>query len=431
MKYLLSLFSLSVFQISIAAAQGLSKPEKKLVDHIQSTTNEAIDLLKESANINSGSLNIEGVKKVGAIYARELTKAGFTCTWVSMPDSIRRAGHLVAERKGKKGKKLFLIGHLDTVFEPDMPFTPFTLINDSTATGQGVNDMKGGDVIMIKALQALHAQKLLDDVTITAYFTGDEERGGEPISVSRADFIERAKLADVAIGFEGATGLNTIATARRGSSDWRLEVSAKTGHSSGIFTDRAGYGAIYEAARIINEFRTALSSEQYLTFNPGLFIGGSEISYDQNKASGSAIGKDNIISPSVVVSGDLRFLTEEQKENARAKMKAIVANSLQGTSATIHFEDGIPSMAPTEGNERILKVIDSISQDLGYGPSNAGNPGSRGAGDISYVAAYLDCVDGLGATGSGAHAPGELIKLNDLPFLTKRAALLIYRLTHN
>ncbi|MFZ9589972.1 MAG: M20/M25/M40 family metallo-hydrolase, partial [Chitinophagaceae bacterium] len=354
MKYLLSLLALSIFQISIAVAQGLSKTEKKVVDHIQSTTSEAIDLLKESANINSGSLNIDGVKKVGAIYARELEKAGFTCTWVSMPDSIRRAGHLVAERKGKKGKKLFLIGHLDTVFEPDMPFTPFTLINDSTATGQGVNDMKGGDVIMIKALHALHAQGLLDNVTITAYFTGDEERGGEPISVSRADFIERAKLADVAIGFEGATGLNTIATARRGSSDWKLEVSAKTGHSSGIFTYYSGYGAIYEAARIINEFRTTLSTEQYLTFNPGLIIGGSEINYDQNKASGSAIGKDNIISPAVVVSGDLRFLTEEQKENARAKMKEIVSKNLQGTSATIKFEDGIPSMAPTEGNANIL-----------------------------------------------------------------------------
>ena len=430
MKHYILVFSFFLLHSSAINAQGLSKLEKKVLELVDSRNQESIDLLKESANINSGSLNIEGVKKVGAIYARELEKAGFTCSWISMPDSMKRAGHLVAERKGKKGKKLFLIGHLDTVFEPDMPFTPFTLVNDSTATGQGVNDMKGGDVIMIKALQALHAQGLLDDVTITAYFTGDEERGGEPVSVSRADFIERAKQAEVAIGFEGATGLNTIATARRGSSDWKLEVTAETGHSSGIFSDRAGYGAIYEAARIINEFRTALSAEQYLTFNPGLIIGGSEIQYNASKASGSAIGKDNIISPAVVVSGDLRFLTEQQKENARAAMREIVGKSLKGTNASIKFEDGIPSMAPTPGNETILKVIDGISQDLGQGPSVAGNPGSRGAGDISYVAAYLDCVDGLGATGAGAHAPGETIKLNDLPYLTKRAALLIYRLTN-
>ena len=172
------IFSFIVFQVGGLNGQGLSKVEKKIVDNVQANNQSAIELLKESANINSGSLNIDGVKKVGAVYARELEKAGFTCTWISMPDSIKRAGHLVAERKGKKGKRLFLIGHLDTVFEPDMPFTAFTMIDDSTATGQGVNDMKGGDVIMIKALQALHAQGLLDDVTITAYFTGDEERGG-------------------------------------------------------------------------------------------------------------------------------------------------------------------------------------------------------------------------------------------------------------
>jgi glutamate carboxypeptidase len=417
------------FSFQNLKAQELSLGEKAIVKWIDQNHTAALKLLEESANINSGSLNITGVKKVGAIYARELEKAGFTCTWISMPDSIKRAGHLVATRKGKKGKKLFLIGHLDTVFEPDMPFTPFTMINDSTATGQGVNDMKGGDVIMIKALQALHAQGLLDDVTITAYFTGDEERGGDPVSVSRGDFIERAKQHDIAIGFEGASGLNTIATARRGSSGWTLSVTAKTGHSSGIFKPSVGYGAIYEAARIINEFRLQLSTEQYLTFNPGLFIGGSEMSYDPNKAAGNAIGKDNIISPAVTVTGDLRFLTEQQKENAREVMRKIVTQNLSETKATIVFEDGIPSMAPTGGNANVLKVIDGISKDLGMGETKAGDPGSRGAGDISYVAAYLDCVDGLGASGKGAHAPGETINLKDLPYLTKRAALLMHRLT--
>lgn len=430
MKHVISfIFLCSILTFNPVKGQVLSKAEKKIAESIDKDYAAAIALLQESSNINSGSLNIEGVKKVGAIYARELEKAGFTCTWISMPESIKRAGHLVAMRKGKKGKKLLLIGHLDTVFEPDMPFTPFTLINDSTATGQGVNDMKGGDVIMIKALQVLHAQGLLDDVTITAYFTGDEERGGDPVSVSRGDFIERAKQHDIAIGFEGATGLNTIATARRGSSSWKLTVSAKTGHSSGIFKPSVGYGAIYEAARIINEFRLQLSTEQYLTFNPGLIIGGSEMSYDANKAAGNAIGKDNIISPAVTVTGDLRFLTEQQKENARDVMRKIVAQNLPETKATIVFEDGIPSMAPTEGNAKVLSVIDAISRDLGMGETRAGDPGSRGAGDISYVAAYLDCVDGLGASGKGAHAPGETINLKELPYLTKRAALLIYRLT--
>lgn len=414
---------------NVIFAQPLSEQEIKLVSHINQHLPEAKKLLIEVVDINSGTLNKTGVRKVGDVFSREFSKAGFLTEWVTLPDSLNRAGHLVATRKGKKGKKLFIIGHLDTVFEPDMPFSPFTQLNDSTATGQGANDMKGGDVILVAALQSLQALGMLDDTQIIAYFTGDEEKAGTPVSVSRADFIERAKTCDIALGFEGAQGLNTIATARRGASSWKLTVRAKTGHSAGIFNSRSGYGAIYEAARILNSFREELSAEKYLTFNPGLIIGGSDINYDEQKAKGDAIGKTNIISPEVVVTGDLRFLTETQKNAARERMKTIVARNLNGSKAEIRFQDGIPAMEPTDGNERIVSKINDISQQMGIGKTQSGDPGSRGAGDISYVARYLDCVDGLGASGSGAHAVGETINLKDFPILIQRAALLIYRLS--
>jgi glutamate carboxypeptidase len=409
-------------------AQSLSKTEQKLVKNIDESMPATIELLKESVNINSGTFNIEGIKKVGALYENELAALGFTINWIPMPDSLKRAGHLVAYRKGNKGKKLFLIGHLDTVFEPDMPANPFSMLNDSTATGQGVNDMKGGDVLVIAALKALDKQGLLKDKSITVYFTGDEENAGEPREISRGDFIERAKHHDIALAFEGAVGLNLAATARRGASDWRLEVEGKQAHSSGVF-GAGGYGAIYEAARIINEFRLQLSNEQYLTFNPGLFIGGSDVMYNEAAQKGSTSGKTNIISPRTVAIGDLRFLSEAQKEKARETMRQIVAQSLAGTKATISFRDGIPSMPPTPGNEALVNILNEISLALNYGEVKAGNPGSRGAGDISYVAAYLDCLDGLGASGKGSHAPGEIINLNEYPKLIKRTALMIYRLT--
>ncbi|MCX6264921.1 MAG: M20/M25/M40 family metallo-hydrolase, partial [Bacteroidetes bacterium] len=192
-------------------AQTLSPLEQKIVDAVNNKMAYAEALLKESVDINSGSLNINGVKKVGEVFAREFTKAGLTPEWVPLPDSLRRAGHLVATRKGSKGKKLFLIGHLDTVFEPDMPPNPYKRLNDSTATGQGVNDMKGGDVVAIIALQVLEEMGLLKDANIVAYFTGDEERAGTPTSVSRKDFIERAKSCDIALAFEGASGLRNVA----------------------------------------------------------------------------------------------------------------------------------------------------------------------------------------------------------------------------
>ena len=282
-KFLCLIVCLAVGYIS--NTQSLSKIEQQIVRSIEGDMPSTLRLLKESVDINSGTFNINGVKKVGDLYGKELKALGFIVEWISVPDSLKRAGHLVAYRKGKKGKNLFLIGHLDTVFEPDMPKNPFTMLNDSTATGQGVNDMKGGDVLVIAALKALHKQGLLEDVTITVYFTGDEENAGDPREVSRGDFIERAKQHDIALAFEGANGLNTVTTARRGSSEWKLEVEARQAHSSGIFSS-AGYGSIYEAVRIINEFRERLGNEQYLTFNPALFIGGSDVSYNDAQQKG-------------------------------------------------------------------------------------------------------------------------------------------------
>ncbi len=427
MKKLLCLFTL--FTIAVAAyTQPLTKTEQQILENIDADYAGSIQLLKESVNINSGTYNSNGIKKVGDLYGKELSALGFTLEWIALPDSLKRAGHLVAYRKGKKGKKLFLIGHLDTVFEPDMPPNPFTMLTDTTATGQGVNDMKGGNVLVIAALNALNKLGLLDEVSITVYFTGDEENAGHPRAISRGDFIERAKQHDIALAFETAAGLNTVATARRGASEWRLEVEGKQAHSSGVF-GKAGYGAIYEASRIINEFREKLSKEQYLTFNPGLIIGGSEVQYDTAAQQGKVLGKTNIISPKTVVIGDLRFLTEKQKEKARSTMREIVSRNLPGTKASIQFKDGIPSMPPTAGNEALVKTLNDISKAMGYGEVKAGDPGSRGAGDISYVANYLDCLDGLGASGTGAHAPGEIINLQQYPQLIKRTAILIYRLT--
>ena len=424
MKKIFKLILITILTVQYIFAQKISPIEQKIIAQINAQIPQTEALLKKVVNINSGTLNKEGVREVGTIFRKEFDDLGFKTEWISLPDSLNRAGHLVAERKGTKGKKLFFIGHLDTVFEKIMSFTPYTYLNDSTVTGQGVNDMKGGDIVLLAALKALKDNGLLENTNLTVYFTGDEESAGKPTSISRKDFIERAKQSEIALGFESAIGLNTVATARRGSSGWKLNVKGIMGHSSTIFSQQAGYGAIYEAARILNDFREKLSQEKYLTFNPGLIMGGSEI--DDNKV---AIGKDNIISPRVTVSGDLRFLTETQKDNARVKMKEIVAQNLNKTKAEIIFQDGIPAMEPTPENEKILETLNQISLDLGFGEVKAGDPGSRGAGDISYIAKYVACLDGLGASGRGAHAPGETMNMREFPKLIQRTAILIYRLT--
>jgi glutamate carboxypeptidase len=111
-------------------------------------------------------------------------------------------------------------------------------------------------------------------------------------------------------------------------------------------------------------------------------------------------------------------------------MREIVAKSLPGAKAKISFSDGIPAMSPIPGNYEVLKQLDQVSRDLGFGPVEALDPGDRGAGDIAYISGIIPGLDGIGmGGGNNSHAKGESASIDTMPMLTKRAALLIYRLT--
>ncbi|WP_374584047.1 M20/M25/M40 family metallo-hydrolase [Pseudoduganella sp.] len=414
-----------------AAAQSLTPEEERIVATVKANSGKALELLEKSVNINSGTMNHAGVREVGKLFRAEFDKLGFKTQWIDMPKEMQRAGHLVATRQGKQGKRVMMIGHLDTVFEPDSPMQKWERIGDR-ARGQGVNDMKGGNVIILEALRALHSAGALENTSISVIFTGDEENAGEPKEISRRDMVEMAKRSDVALAYEATVpdqqGKATGTIGRRSSTSWQLEVKGKQGHSSGIFSQSAGYGAVYEAARILDAFRQQLQ-EPNLTYNPGVILGGTDIGYDDTSAKGSAFGKSNVIANATVVKGDLRFLTPEQGEQARARMRTIVAQNLPGTSATIKFQDGYPPMAPTAGNLKVLELYSKASADAGLGPIAALPPGLRGAGDIQFAAPYVDSLDGLGAIGRGAHAPGEDLDIRSIEQGAIRTAILLYRLT--
>ena len=429
MKYLKNLGLLLVILFVVPVhAQKLTRLEKKILTHIDNNNSQAISLLEKVVNINSGSLNIKGVKKVGAIFSKEFNEIGFTTSWKEMPAEMNRAGHLFCEiNTGKvKGKKLLIIGHLDTVFEEDSPFQTYTREGDMVY-GPGVDDMKGGDIIILYALKALYQVGALKNTQIIVAFSGDEEKAGSPISISRKDMIEAAKRSDIALGFEGATGLNYATVARRSSGSWKIETTGVRAHSAGVFGKNVGAGAIYEMARILNAFYEELP-EKNLTFNAATIVGGTAVNFDKSINRGSTFGKTNVVPQKAIASGDIRCLTQEQIDNTIAKMKAIVAKNLPKTTAKITFDLKYPPMAPTSGNFEVLKVLDGLSQAMGQGKVEAFDPAKRGAGDISFVAKYVDGLDGLGTMGGGSHTPQERMELNHFKDLTKRAAILIYRL---
>jgi glutamate carboxypeptidase len=414
-------FVVAAFLPAAIPAQSLSADEQKIAAAVEADSAKLIALLEEIVNIESPTENPAGVKKVGMIFKKELEALGFNACWIEMPKEMKRAGHLLAERRGGTGKRILLLGHLDTVLSGEK-----FRREGNVAYGTGVSDMKAGNAVLLYALKAMHAAGALRDANITVLLTGDEENSGDPVEVSRGDMIAAAKNSDLVLSFEnGGNGVATVA--RRGIGGWELEVTAKTGHSSQIFKESMGSGAIFEAARIINQSYEALSREKYLTFNPGLIVGGTQITSED--FTGTATGKSNVVAARVVVRGDLRFISKEQEATARAKMREIAAKNLPGTSARITFTDGIPAMSPTDANFELLKQLDAVSRDLGFGEIKPLDAGERGAGDISYVTHLIPGLDGLGAIGSKAHAPGEVVELNSLPQQTKRAALLMYRLT--
>ena len=349
-----------------------------------------------------------------------------------MPTDMQRAGHLFGQRYKDGKKRILLIGHLDTVFEADDGFQSYSRDGD-TAYGPGVADMKAGNAVIVYALRALKEIGALDELSVTVAYIGDEENAGSPLCISKHDLIEAGKWAEISLGFEGGISSDNqdwATISRRSTSNWYLEVNGKQAHSSRIFNEVTGHGAIFEAARILNEFDAQVRGEEYLTFNAGTIQGGTDVTYDFENNRGTTLGKTNVVPNKVIVHGDIRTISQAQLERTRDAMRKVVANNLPLTDATIEFEDRYPPMEPTEGNRRLHSILSQANEDIGRGAMPIVDPARRGAADISFVAPYSDALAGLGAVGNGGHTPNESLNLKSMPVAIKRAALLLYRLAH-
>jgi len=414
--------------VTMASAQTptLTAPETAMVKAVDGETPAAIALLEKIVDINSGTMNLSGVVAVKDVVAPQIEALGFKVQWTPMESAVGRAGDLVAEHPcpagtKKCGKRLLLIGHMDTVFEPSSSFQKYSIVpgtNGNVATGPGVNDMKGGLVVMLTALKAMKAAGTLDNAEITIVLSGDEERHGEPTSLSRERMIATGKRSDLALEFENSSridGKDMVRIARRSSITWDLETSGLSGHSSQIFRDTYGYGAIYELTRIL----------------VGLVLGGATAKMNEAKTGGEATGKSNVIPPVALANGDIRTLSNEQTDRIEAKMRKIVADHLPKTGATIQFSEGYPAMAPTDASRALVGQLNAVNAALGLGEMGVMDPMLGGAGDIAFVAPYVPGLVGTGAMGEGAHAEGETVYLDSIPAQAKRMAVLMYRLSKN
>jgi len=430
MTRLLTLFAAFACLFTVPLDARPTATEQRMISAVDAEQERTLALLEKLVNQNSGSLNLAGVEAVAEMMRAELEPLGFAVEWVDMK-ATGRAGHLVARRKGSgNGTKMLLIGHLDTVFEPDSAFQTWKR-QGNWGAGPGAADDKGGMVVMVAALRAMQRAGTLGRANIEIVLTGDEEDSGKPIDLARRDLIAAGKRADVALDFEGLIvdeGRDMGSIARRSSGSWTVTVEAKSGHSSGIFSASAGNGAIYELARIIDDFRGGLREDK-LTFNVGLIGGGDTARLDKDQIRIAATGKTNIIASTAVARGDLRAIDQAQIDRTRDRMRAIVARSLPGASARIVFEEGYPPMALKPGSVALLARLNAVNADLGLASMAALDPVKRGAADISFVAPDVEGgINGLGPASRGDHSDQEAVDIASIWRQAKRAAILMSRL---
>jgi glutamate carboxypeptidase len=427
-RFLFAFAALAFLSAPVAAA--LSRAEQVMVRTVDAEQQRTVGLLERWVDQNSGTLNKAGVEAVRDLVVPEFRALGFTTEWIDM-SAAGRAGHLVARHNGSRtGKRLLLIAHLDTVFEPDSPFQRWAREGDR-AHGPGAGDDKGGIAVIVAALRAMQAAGTLRQANITVFLSGDEEDAGSPIALARRDLVAEGRKADVALDFENLSvvdGKDMGSIARRSAGSWTLTVSGNSAHSAGWGNPGVGYGAIYELARIVDQFRRELPEDK-LTYNVGLVGGGQTAALDAGKIRIEATGKTNIVAPVAVARGDLRAISQEQIDRVRARMRAIVAQSLPGTKAEISFDaDAYPPMPPTEGNRALLARLNAVNRDMGLPEMGELDPAKRGAGDISFVAADIDGLIGLGPASSGSHTDKEAVDVPSIFKQAKRAAILMSRL---
>ncbi|MBX6363665.1 MAG: M20/M25/M40 family metallo-hydrolase [Gemmatimonadetes bacterium] len=397
-------------------ADTLDAAERRIAAAVAARHEEAVAFLQRVVDVNSGTGNLAGVREVGRLFRARLDSLGFATRWVSPAGAEARAGDLFAERDGPSGRRVLLIGHLDTVYEPDDPFQRFVRL-DSLARGPGTIDAKGGAVAILYALVALHDAGVLDGARIVVGLMGDEETPAHPFGASRAELLAQARRSDVALAFEPAAN-GTIGAAtpvRLGFAGWRLRIPVDPAGN----TPRAD--ALGRARSLVRRFGELAAGEPNLEIYP---LGARE------EAAGGAVGGDaasGAALTAIVVEGGVRAASSRQLEDARRRMRRLIA---EHGDVRLEFDaDPYPGMPPRPENFALLRALDAVSRALGDGPVVAGDPSKRGGGDISFVAEVVPGLDGLGPAGGGAHSPQEMVDLRSLAAATRRAAILVYRLT--
>lgn len=357
-------------------------------------------LLGKLVRMESSSYDQEGVNRLVSVLAREWGRRGARVSRIKPPRTAGRGDVLRCELPGgkKSGKQILVLGHTDTVYERGtlarMPFRT----SGGRAYGPGALDMKAGLVIALAAVDALRAAGLVPRRGLVFLWTPDEEIGS---GGSRGMIEREARRSAVALVLEPGTGVKgRLKTARKGTGEFRLEVTGRAAHAG--VNPQDGINAIHELALQVARVARFADARRGITVNADVIEGGT---------------RTNVIAEHARARVDIRCGRARDIVGLEARFRSL-RPILPGARLRVAGGFDRPPMERRRA-ARLFGVARSLGDVMGLRIEES----STGGGSDGNLTAALGVptLDGLGAAGAGAHTPGEFIRTRSL---TERAALL-------
>ena len=361
-----------------------------------------LESLIRYVNQPSGTFDREDVTAVAAMFAEDFGSLGFRTQL--FPGE--KFGPVLRAEIGSGSRQLMLMGHMDTVF-PRALCTPFTDLGNGRAKGSGIMDMKGGDVIMLYALQQALPRIDLSRVRICALLNPDEEIGS-PESHDR--IYQTACESFAALSFEPCGPDYRVTCARKGVTSVRLTCRGIPGHSGARYKECAS--AIQGLCAQITRLYTLRDDSREISFNAGVIRGGTA---------------ENVVAPEAVCDCEFRYFDQSLKAVLTDRIREICADEpVPGVTTELTFGASHPAIDLNPRSQLLLDQLLALAEPQGRGHHHQR---TGGAGDISIAGqAGIGVLDGLGMAGDGAHTAEEYAILDSMPSQISLAAEMIVRL---
>ncbi len=393
------------------------------LDFITSQHEHMMQLTHDWSSINTGSYNVGGINEFADVLAdnflwlhgeqeriklkpmQSVDEKG-NLTEVPLGDSLR------IRKRPDAPLQIFLGGHMDTVFPKDCEFlAPWFKDNDAKSGvlhGPGVADLKGGLVVMLKALEALEQSPWAENIGWEVLLNPDEEIGSHG---SAPLLVEAAKRCHLGLIYEPSLPDGTLVSARKGSGNFSLVVRGKTAHAGRDFDK--GRNAIALLAEATTSIFNLNGIREKITINPGKLEGGGAL----NAVPDLAIMRFNVR----VGDADDAAWMQENLDKIVAEL-----NSREGFSAELHGGFTRPAKVMTPAIDRLRAEIENCGKDLGL---SFGWKATGGCCDGNNLAAAgLPNIDTLGVRGANIHSDEEYMLTDSLVERAQLSALLLMKL---